>query len=74
MGYPTIAEQLGETVTTLGEIIRKWKKHKIIVTLSWTGAPCKISPCRSINDHKGEESVAELEFYTWGGQWVAEAN
>ncbi len=28
----------------------------------------------SINDHKGEESVAELEFYTWGGQWVAEAN
>ncbi len=28
MGYKTIAKQLGEKVTTVGAIIRKWKKHK----------------------------------------------
>ncbi len=44
MGYKTIAKQLGETVTTVGAIIRKWKKHKITVNLPQTGAPCKISP------------------------------
>ncbi len=45
MGYKTIAKQLGEKVTTVGAIIRKWKKHKITVNLARTGAPCKISPC-----------------------------
>ncbi len=44
MGYKTIAKQLGEKVTTVGAIIRKWKKHKIIVNLPRSGAPCKISP------------------------------
>ncbi len=44
MGYKTIANQLGEKVTTVGVIIRKWKKHKITVNLPRTGAPCKISP------------------------------
>ncbi len=44
MGYKTIAKQLGEKVTTVGVIIRKWKKHKITVSLPRTGAPCKISP------------------------------
>ncbi len=44
MGYKTIAKQLGEKVTTVGAIIRKWKKHKITINLPWTGAPCKISP------------------------------
>ncbi len=44
MGYKTIAKQL-EKVTTVGAIIRKWKKHKITVNLPRTGAPCKISPC-----------------------------
>ncbi len=44
MGYKTIAKQLGEKVTTVGAIIRKWKKHKITVNLPRTGAPCKISP------------------------------
>ncbi len=43
MGYKTIAKQLGEKVTTVGAIIRKWKKHKTTVNLPWTGAPCKIS-------------------------------
>ncbi len=41
MGYKTIAKQLGEKVTTVGAIIRKWKKHK---KLPRSGAPCKISP------------------------------
>ncbi len=31
-------------VTTVGEIIGKWKKHKITVNLPRSGAPCKISP------------------------------
>ncbi len=44
MGYKTIAKQLGEKVTTVGAIIRKWKRHKITVNLPWTGAPCKFSP------------------------------
>ncbi len=44
MGYKTIAKQLGEKVTTVGAIIRKWKKHKITVSLPRTGVQCKISP------------------------------
>ncbi len=44
MCYKTIAKQLGEKVTTVGAIIRKWKKHNITVNLPRTGAPCKISP------------------------------
>ncbi len=44
MVYKTIAKQLGEKVTTVGAIIRKWMKHKITVNLPRTGAPCKISP------------------------------
>ncbi len=44
MGYNTLAKQLGEKVTTVGVIVRKWKKHKITVNLPQTGAPCKISP------------------------------
>ncbi|KAI5094276.1 hypothetical protein C0J45_16000, partial [Silurus meridionalis] len=44
MDYKTIAKQLGKKVTTVGEIIRKWKKHKITVHLPQSGSPCKISP------------------------------
>ncbi len=44
MGYRTIGKQLGEKATTVGAIIRKWKKFKMIVNLPRTGAPCKISP------------------------------
>ncbi len=42
MGYKTIAKQLGEKVTTVGAIIRKWKKHKITVNLPRSGASSKI--------------------------------
>uniref|UniRef100_A0A4W5LCN9 Uncharacterized protein n=1 Tax=Hucho hucho TaxID=62062 RepID=A0A4W5LCN9_9TELE len=44
IGYKTIAKQLGEKVTTVGAINRKWKKHKRTVNLPRPGAPCKISP------------------------------
>ncbi len=44
MGYRTIGKQLGEKATTVGAIIRKWKKFKMTVNLHRTGAPCKISP------------------------------
>ncbi len=44
MGYRTIGNQLGERATTVGAIIRKWKKFKKTVDLRRTGAPCKISP------------------------------
>ncbi len=44
MGYRTIGKQLGEKATTVGAIIRKWKKFKMAVNLPRTGAPCKIPP------------------------------
>ncbi|CDQ60164.1 unnamed protein product [Oncorhynchus mykiss] len=44
MGYRTIDKQLGEKATTLGAIIRKWKKFKMTVNHPRSGAPCKISP------------------------------
>ncbi len=44
MSYKTISKQLGEKVTTVGAIIRKWKKHKITINLPRSGTPCKISP------------------------------
>ncbi len=44
MVYRTIGKQLGEKATTVGAIIRKWKKFKMTVNLPRTGAPCKISP------------------------------
>ncbi len=44
MGYRTIGKQLGEKATTVGAIIRKWKKFKMTVNPPRTGAPCKILP------------------------------
>jgi transposase len=44
MGYKTISKQLGEKVSTIGAIIRKWKKDKITVNHPRSGAPRKISP------------------------------
>ncbi len=58
MGYRTIDKQLGEKTTTVGAIIRKWKKFKMTVNLPRTGAPCKISP-RGVSMilEKGERSA-----------------
>ena len=44
MGYKKISKQLGEKLTTVGAIIRKWKKHKVTANLPQSGAPRKISP------------------------------
>ena len=44
MGYKKISKQLGEKLTTVGAIIRKWKKHKVTANLPHSGAPRKISP------------------------------
>lgn len=44
MGYRTIGKQLGEKVTTVGAIMREWKKFNKTVTLPQSGAPCKIFP------------------------------
>ena len=44
MGYRTIGKQLGEKATTVGAIIRKWKKFKMTVNFPRSGAPCKFSP------------------------------
>ncbi|KAI4877509.1 hypothetical protein NFI96_002584 [Prochilodus magdalenae] len=43
-GYGAIAKQLGEKRSTVGSIIRKWKKLNMTVNLPRTGAPRKISP------------------------------
>ena len=44
MGYKKISKQLGEKLTTVGAIIRKWEKHKVTANLPRSGAPRKISP------------------------------
>ncbi|KAI4874848.1 hypothetical protein NFI96_010395 [Prochilodus magdalenae] len=44
MGYRTSSKTLGEKETTVGAIVRKWKKYKMTVNRPRSGAPCKISP------------------------------
>ena len=39
MGYNKISKQLGEKLTTVGAIIRKWNKHKVTANLPRSGAP-----------------------------------
>ena len=64
MGYKKISKQLVEKLTTVGAIIRKWKKHKVTANLPQSGAPCKISPCGiSMMMRKGS-----AQYYT-GGAW-----
>ncbi len=70
MGYRTIAKQLVEKVTTVGAIIRKWKKQKITANLPWTGAPCKISLrrvsviMRTVRNYTGESGLFCCCFYS----------
>ncbi|KAK6297445.1 hypothetical protein J4Q44_G00320280 [Coregonus suidteri] len=70
MGYRTIGKQLGEKATTVGAIIRKWKKFKMTVNHHRSGAPCKISPhgvsmiMRKMRDQPrttGEDLVNDLK-------------
>ena len=44
LGYKKISKQLGEKLTTVGAIIKKWKKHKVTANLPRSGASHKISP------------------------------
>ncbi len=62
MGYKTIAKQLGEKVTTVGAIIRKWKKQNNCQSPSDWGSMQDLT--LSFNDHEnGEESAQN---YTGG--------
>ncbi|MBN3299228.1 DYH5 protein, partial [Amia calva] len=61
MGYKTIAKQLGEKVTTVGAIIRKWKKHKITVSLPQSGAGKKEQELQSKKESpKSKKTEREL--------------
>ncbi|KAI3361967.1 hypothetical protein L3Q82_012315 [Scortum barcoo] len=42
-GYRLISKNLSIPVSTVGAIIRKWKKHHLIINRPRTGAPRKIS-------------------------------
>ncbi|KAG1935365.1 hypothetical protein F2P79_019229 [Pimephales promelas] len=44
MGYKRIGKQLGEKRSTVGAVIRKWKKHHTTANLPRSGPPHKISP------------------------------
>ena len=62
MGYKT--KQLDEKVTTVGVIIRKWKKHKIMINLPRSVGSMQDLTSWSCNDHEnGEESAQN---YTGG--------
>ena len=70
MGYKKISKQLGEKLTTVEAIHRKWKKHKVTANLPRSGAPRKISPrgismmTRKVRDHPSttqEELVNDLK-------------
>jgi len=69
-GYGEIAKQLGGKRSTVGAIIRKWKKLNMTFNLPRTGALCKISPrwvstiLRKVRNHPRitrEELVNDLK-------------
>ncbi len=72
MGYKTIAKQLGEKVTTVSAIIRKWKKHKITVNYLVLRIMQDLTSWR-FNDHENGEESAQSNtggFCQWSqGSW-----
>ena len=70
MGYKKISKQLGEKLTTVGAMIRKWKKHKATVNLPQSGAPRKISPQKraalNCNTQIQKENAKTKMFWTSG--------
>ncbi len=67
MGDKTIAKQLGEKVTTVGVIIRKWKKQNNCQSPSDWGSMQDLTSW-SFNDHENGEKSAQN--YTGGScQW-----
>ena len=64
MGYKTIAKQLGEKVTTVGAIIRKWEETQKNCQSPSTWGSMQDLTSWSCNDHEnGEESAQN---YTGG--------
>ena len=63
MGYKKVSKQLGEKLTTVGAIIRKWKKHKVTTNFPRSGAPRKmeITSWDINDDEKGQGSA---QYYT----------
>ena len=39
-GYRAISKQLGEKISTVGAIVRKWKADKTVVNHPRSGKPC----------------------------------
>ena len=64
MGCKTNNKKLGEKETTVGAIIRKWKKYKITINQPRSGALCKILPHWGKDDHEKGEGSAQN--YTGG--------
>ncbi len=58
MGYKTIAKQLGEKVTTVGAIIRKWEKQDNGQSPSDWGTMQDLTSW-SFNEHENGEDSAE---------------
>lgn len=57
MGYWKTGKQLDEKATTIGTILRKWKKFKMAVILPQSGPPC--NSLWGINDHEESERSAQ---------------
>ena len=61
MGYKKISKQLGEKLTTVGAIIRKWKKHRQSPSV-W-GSTQDLASWDINDDEKGQGSA---QYYTGG--------
>ena len=62
MGYKNISKQLGEKLTTVGAIIRKWKKHKVTANLPLVWGSTQDLASWDINDdEKGQGSLLLLK-------------
>ena len=64
MGYKKISKQLGEKWTTVGTIIRKWKKHKVTTNLPRSGGSTQDLTSWDINDD--EKGQGSAQYYTGG--------
>ena len=61
MGYKKISKQLGDKLTTVGAIIRKWKKHRQYPSV-W-GSTQDLASWDINDDEKGQGSA---QYYTGG--------
>ena len=64
MGYKKISKQIGEKLTTVGAIIREWKKHKVTANLPRSGGSMQDLASWDINDDKKGQGSAQ--YYTGG--------